>query len=112
MYVSTADPRESSSIPNDVQMAAAERSEARAVRNYAKADALHKKIVDSGYRLGIYIPLKIISFSRSIASLLVKLTKTLHFSIQGNKFSKQRGDPCSKISHSTQVTFLFLNKYN
>ncbi|KAH7510528.1 hypothetical protein FEM48_ZijujUnG0118000 [Ziziphus jujuba var. spinosa] len=51
VYVSTADPRESSSLPNDVQMAAAERSEARAVRNYAKADALHKKIVDSGYRV-------------------------------------------------------------
>lgn len=56
VYVSTADPRESSSIPGDVQMAAVEREEARAERNYAKADALHKKIIDSGYRLEIYIP--------------------------------------------------------
>ncbi|KAF3433320.1 hypothetical protein FNV43_RR24422 [Rhamnella rubrinervis] len=51
VYVSTADRRESSSIPSDIQMAAVERAEARAERNYAKADALHKKIIDSGYRV-------------------------------------------------------------
>lgn len=51
VYVSTADPRESSFVPNDVHEAAVERSRARAERNYAKADALHKNIVDSGYRV-------------------------------------------------------------
>jgi cysteinyl-tRNA synthetase len=53
VYVSTTDPRESSCIPSDVQMAAVQRSEARAKKNYAEADALHKRIVDSGYRLVI-----------------------------------------------------------
>ncbi|KAJ9128644.1 hypothetical protein P3X46_034659 [Hevea brasiliensis] len=49
VYVSTADPRESSCVPRDVQMAAVQRSKARADRNYERADALHKKIIDSGY---------------------------------------------------------------
>ncbi|CAL5363954.1 unnamed protein product [Camellia sinensis] len=51
VYVSTMDPRESSSVPIDVQIAAVERSKARAGKNYAKADALQKQIVDSGYRV-------------------------------------------------------------
>ncbi|CAL5366450.1 unnamed protein product [Camellia sinensis] len=51
VYVSTMDPRESSSVPIDVQIAAVERSKARAGKNYAKADALQKQIVDSGYRI-------------------------------------------------------------
>lgn len=51
VYVSTSDPRESSSVPRDVQAAAAQRSKARAIRDYTKADALHKKIIDSGYRV-------------------------------------------------------------
>ncbi|KDP21699.1 hypothetical protein JCGZ_03370 [Jatropha curcas] len=51
VYVSTADPRESSCVPRDVQMAADQRSKARAERNYDKADALHKKIIDAGYRV-------------------------------------------------------------
>lgn len=50
MYVNTTDPRESSCVPGDVQLAAVQRSQARAQKNYAKADALHKKIIDSGYR--------------------------------------------------------------
>lgn len=50
VYVSTSDPRESSSVPKDVQLAAVQRSEARAKKNYTKADALHKKITDAGYR--------------------------------------------------------------
>lgn len=50
VYVSTADPRESTCVPRDVQTAAVQRSKARAAKNYAKADALHKQIVDSGYR--------------------------------------------------------------
>ncbi|XVE69499.1 hypothetical protein DITRI_Ditri09bG0156800 [Diplodiscus trichospermus] len=51
VYVSTTDPRESSNVPREVQLAAAQRSKARAAKNYAKADALHKKITDSGYRV-------------------------------------------------------------
>lgn len=51
VYVSTADPRESSCVPNEVQMAAIQRSKAREKKNYTKADALHKKIIDAGYRL-------------------------------------------------------------
>ncbi|GAB2288180.1 arginine permease [Dionaea muscipula] len=51
VYVSTADPRESSSVPQDVQLAAVQRAKARAQRNYDRADALHQKIVDSGYRV-------------------------------------------------------------
>ncbi|GMP44778.1 hypothetical protein CsSME_00013561 [Camellia sinensis var. sinensis] len=38
MYVSTMDPRESSSVPIDVQIAAVERSKARAGKNYATAE--------------------------------------------------------------------------
>lgn len=51
VYVSTADPRESSCVPNEVQMAAIQRSKAREKKNYTKADALHKKIIDAGYRV-------------------------------------------------------------
>lgn len=61
VYVSTADPRESSSVPKEVQAAAIQRSKARAERNYDKADALHKKITDQNYRFF----LRIISNSRS-----------------------------------------------
>lgn len=50
VYVSTMDPRESSSVPKEVQVAAVQRSKARAKRNYPEADALHKKITDMGYR--------------------------------------------------------------
>lgn len=51
VYVSVTDPRESSCLPKDVQVAAAQRSKARAAKDYTKADALHKKIIDSGYRV-------------------------------------------------------------
>ncbi|XP_004240895.1 staphylococcal-like nuclease CAN2 [Solanum lycopersicum] len=50
VYVSTTDPREASCLPRDVQNAAIQRSKARAQKNYAKADQLHKQIIDSGYR--------------------------------------------------------------
>ena len=50
VYVDTADPRESGNVPREVQKAAAERTKARAVKNYQKADALQKIIVDAGYR--------------------------------------------------------------
>ncbi|GMN41208.1 hypothetical protein TIFTF001_010433 [Ficus carica] len=51
VYVNTEDPRESSCVPRDVQTAAVQRSKARSQKNYAKADALHKQIIDSGYRV-------------------------------------------------------------
>ncbi|EOY17647.1 Uncharacterized protein TCM_042417 isoform 3 [Theobroma cacao] len=51
VYVSTTDPRESANVPRDVQLAAVQRSEARAEKNYTEADALHKKITDAGYRV-------------------------------------------------------------
>ncbi|CAN4103282.1 unnamed protein product [Withania somnifera] len=51
VYVSTTDPRELSCLPRDVQAAAIQRSKARAQKNYAKADELHKQIIDSGYRV-------------------------------------------------------------
>ncbi|KAL3524027.1 hypothetical protein ACH5RR_016861 [Cinchona calisaya] len=51
VFVSTMDPRESSCVPGDVQVAAVQRSEARAVKNYEEADALHKQIIDAGYRV-------------------------------------------------------------
>ncbi|XP_017622493.2 staphylococcal-like nuclease CAN2 [Gossypium arboreum] len=51
VYVNTDDPRESSNIPGDVLMAADQRSEARAMKNYAVADELHQKIIESGYRV-------------------------------------------------------------
>lgn len=57
VYVSTADPRESSFVPNNVHAAAVQRSDARARRNYAEADALHKQITDAGYRLVCSLPI-------------------------------------------------------
>ncbi|XP_057476400.1 staphylococcal-like nuclease CAN2 [Actinidia eriantha] len=51
VYVSTMDPRESASVPREVQIATVERSKARAQKNYTKADALHKTIIDTGYRV-------------------------------------------------------------
>ncbi|KAI7744931.1 hypothetical protein M8C21_016830 [Ambrosia artemisiifolia] len=51
VYVSTLDGRESSRVPRQVEVAAVERSEALAERNYSKADALQKQITDAGYRL-------------------------------------------------------------
>ncbi|PON79083.1 Thermonuclease active site [Parasponia andersonii] len=51
VYVSTADPRESACVPRDVKTAAVQRSKAHAAKNYAKADALHKQIIDAGYRV-------------------------------------------------------------
>ncbi|KAM4104156.1 hypothetical protein ACJW30_06G135900 [Castanea mollissima] len=51
VYVSTTDPRESSCVPREVQVAAVQRSEARAEKNYTKADKIHKEIIESGYRI-------------------------------------------------------------
>ena len=53
VYVSTTDPRESSCVPREVQVAAVQRSQARVEKNYTKADAIQKKIIESGYRLVI-----------------------------------------------------------
>ncbi|MBA0600629.1 hypothetical protein Gorai_006811, partial [Gossypium raimondii] len=49
VYVNTDDPRESSNIPRAVLMAAVRRSKARAKKNYARADELREKIIESGY---------------------------------------------------------------
>ncbi|KAK9168007.1 hypothetical protein Syun_000147 [Stephania yunnanensis] len=51
VYVNTTDPREASGVPREVKIAAAERSKARAVRDFTKADHLQKNIVDAGYRV-------------------------------------------------------------
>ncbi|PIA58107.1 hypothetical protein AQUCO_00500206v1 [Aquilegia coerulea] len=51
VYVNTVDPREAANLPRDVKLAATQRAKARAVRDYVKADALQKKIVDAGYRV-------------------------------------------------------------
>ncbi|KAF8009751.1 hypothetical protein BT93_J0673 [Corymbia citriodora subsp. variegata] len=51
VFVSTSDPRESCLVPQEVQIAALERSEARARRDYTRADALHQSIVEAGYRV-------------------------------------------------------------
>ncbi|KAL1336750.1 hypothetical protein HN51_031146 [Arachis hypogaea] len=51
VYVSTEDPRESPCVPPNVLTASLRRSEACALRNHAEADAFHKEIIDSGYRV-------------------------------------------------------------
>ncbi|KAI4383943.1 hypothetical protein MLD38_009721 [Melastoma candidum] len=51
VYVSTSDPRESCSVPQDVHIAALESLAARAERKYSHADALHQTIINSGYRV-------------------------------------------------------------
>lgn len=52
VYVSVEDSRESGNLPREVQVAAVERANARAQRNYDRADELHKHIIDAGYRFG------------------------------------------------------------
>ncbi|KAI3961575.1 hypothetical protein MKW92_032769 [Papaver armeniacum] len=52
VYVDVGDPREATlSVPEDVQVAVSERSKARASKDKSKAKALHKTIVDAGYRV-------------------------------------------------------------
>ncbi|KAI3996137.1 hypothetical protein MKX01_031491 [Papaver californicum] len=52
VYVDVADPREATlSVPEDVKVAVLERSKARASKDYPKADALLKTIIDAGYRI-------------------------------------------------------------
>ncbi|CAA0836646.1 Staphylococcal-like nuclease CAN2 [Striga hermonthica] len=51
VYVSTNDARESSNVPRGVQVAAVQRSQARAQRDYHRADELHRQIIDAGYRV-------------------------------------------------------------
>ncbi|XP_071728705.1 staphylococcal-like nuclease CAN1 [Rutidosis leptorrhynchoides] len=51
VYVSTTDARESSRVPQEVQMAVVERNGALYEGNYTKADALHKRITNAGYRV-------------------------------------------------------------
>lgn len=51
VYVSTSEPVVSSLVPREVNLAAVQRAKAREKRNYPKADELHQKIIDSGYRV-------------------------------------------------------------
>ncbi|CAF1807287.1 hypothetical protein Bca4012_028921 [Brassica carinata] len=51
VYVSTSDPVVSSSVPREVNVAAVKRAKARERKDYTKADALHQKMIDSGYRV-------------------------------------------------------------
>ncbi|KAI6670198.1 hypothetical protein NL676_005083 [Syzygium grande] len=51
VYVSTSDPRESCLVPQEVQIAVVERSEARAQRDFTRADGLHESIIEAGYRV-------------------------------------------------------------
>ncbi|XP_019705950.1 probable staphylococcal-like nuclease CAN1 isoform X1 [Elaeis guineensis] len=51
VYVDTKDPRESASVPLEIHEAAIARSSARAAKNYSEADALHKTIINAGYRV-------------------------------------------------------------
>ncbi|CAH2063990.1 unnamed protein product, partial [Thlaspi arvense] len=51
VYVSSKDPIVSSTLPKEVSLAAVKRAKAREKKNYTEADALHKKIIASGYRM-------------------------------------------------------------
>ncbi|KAL8233623.1 hypothetical protein R6Q59_019723 [Mikania micrantha] len=51
VFVATTDARESSLVPEEVQIAAINRSMARQQRNYPLADALHKQIINADYRV-------------------------------------------------------------
>ncbi|XP_042465702.1 probable staphylococcal-like nuclease CAN1 [Zingiber officinale] len=51
VYVDTADPRESANVPRGVHEVAIERARARAAKDYNKADALHKIVMDAGYKV-------------------------------------------------------------
>lgn len=50
VYVSANEPREASCVPKEVQRAVAQRSKARAQKNYTRADELYSQIVNQGYR--------------------------------------------------------------
>ncbi|PKA67246.1 putative 38.1 kDa protein [Apostasia shenzhenica] len=51
VYVDANDPKESPAVPRQVRKATIARAKARAARDYKTADALHKIIVDAGYRV-------------------------------------------------------------
>ncbi|KAJ3680904.1 hypothetical protein LUZ60_015393 [Juncus effusus] len=51
VHVDTANPKESSRVPREIQEAAIERRNARAVRNYQSADSLQKIINNAEYRV-------------------------------------------------------------
>ncbi|KAJ4972009.1 hypothetical protein NE237_005108 [Protea cynaroides] len=114
VFVDTADPRESSIVPRDVHVATIERSKARAVKNYAKADALHNSIVDAGYRVfnrpntddilarkyrirlrGIDAPESSMPFGKEARDELVKLVQGKRLKIyvyEEDRYSRSVGD--------------------
>ncbi|XP_030929165.1 staphylococcal-like nuclease CAN2 isoform X2 [Quercus lobata] len=74
VYVSTTDPRESSCVPIEVQVAAVQRSQARAEKNYTEADAIHKKIIEFGYR-GIDAPENEMPYGKEAKEELTKIVQ-------------------------------------
>lgn len=50
VYVDAASPRERAAVPPEVRRAAVERANARAARDFTRADALLKMIQKEGYR--------------------------------------------------------------
>ncbi|XP_058110488.1 uncharacterized 38.1 kDa protein-like isoform X2 [Magnolia sinica] len=94
VYVDTRDPRESANVPIEVHEYAIRRSKARAVKNYAEADALQKNIVDAGYR-GIDAPESAMPFGKQAKEELVKLVqgKSLKVCIYGeDRYNRSVGD--------------------
>ncbi|KAL8162629.1 hypothetical protein V2J09_014118 [Rumex salicifolius] len=80
VYVSTNEPRESSCVPKEVQLAVVQRSKARAVKNYDKADALQKKIevLAKKYRIrlrGIDAPESAMPYGKEAKEELAKLVQ-------------------------------------
>ncbi|XP_030929178.1 staphylococcal-like nuclease CAN2 isoform X2 [Quercus lobata] len=74
VYVSTTDPRESSCVPREVQEAVVQRSQARVEENYTKADAIHEKIIESGYR-GIDAPENAMPYGKGAKEELTKIVQ-------------------------------------
>ncbi|KAI3884502.1 hypothetical protein MKW92_028820 [Papaver armeniacum] len=51
VYIDASDPREAPNVPMAIRGAVSRRTEARASRDYATADALQRNIADAGYRV-------------------------------------------------------------
>jgi flagellar basal body L-ring protein FlgH len=79
VYVDVSDRAESGSVPADIKKAAAERTKARAARNYPKADALQKTIADAGYRFASELIRFRLSISWSSHGSLSVVTFSLNF---------------------------------
>lgn len=98
VYVSAADPRESLCIPPEVNIAAVKRSKAREKKKYAKADELHNRIIDAGYRLDVQFCRVWILLNKYFKSLPLNFQKCGFHKLcdQGTKYSEP-GDSCSEV---------------